>query len=156
MSSEPSTQLKPTSAVAGGIAADLADPVSPLSTPDQGTGTAVLERPETEEQTDRSDNGDADRFAHYVSRDRIAESKLTGRPVVALCGKKVGASRRTSFPAEITKWSDEQLLAHLEPRIARYKWPKQFVRWTEMPKSGYGKIVKKNIRVLLEERKELA
>ena len=75
MSSEPSTQLKPTSAVAGGIAADLADPVSPLSTPDQGTGTAVLERPETEEQTDRSDNGDADRFAHYVSRDRIAESK---------------------------------------------------------------------------------
>ena len=76
MSSEPSTQLKPTSAVAGGIAADLADPVS-----------AVLERPETEEQTDRSDNGDADRFAHYVSRDRIAESKLTGRPVVALCGK---------------------------------------------------------------------
>ena len=70
MSSEPSTQLKPTSAVAGGIAADLADPVSPLSTPDQGTGTAVLERPETEEQTDR-----------------IAESKLTGRPVVALCGK---------------------------------------------------------------------
>ena len=28
-----------------------------------------------------------DRFAHYVSRDRIAESKLTGRPVVALCGK---------------------------------------------------------------------
>ena len=79
MSSEPSTQLKPTSAVAGGTAADLADPVSPLSTPDQGTGTAV--------QTDRSDNGDADRFAHYVSRDRIAESKLTGRPVVALCGK---------------------------------------------------------------------
>ena len=58
MSSEPSTQLKPTSAVAGGIAADLADPVSPLSTPDQGTGTAVLERPETEEQTYRSDNGD--------------------------------------------------------------------------------------------------
>ena len=32
-------------------------------------------------------NGDADRFAHYVSRDRIAESRLTGRPVVALCGK---------------------------------------------------------------------
>ncbi|MGE1161604.1 AMP-binding enzyme, partial [Pantoea agglomerans] len=29
--------------------------------------------------------------------------------------------------------SDEQLLAHLEPRLARYKWPKRFVRWTEMP-----------------------
>lgn len=52
-----------------------------------GTGTSVLERPQTEEQTQRSDNGDADRYAHYVSKDRIAESRLTGRPVVALCGK---------------------------------------------------------------------
>lgn len=81
----PSTQLT-TSAIAGGIAASFADPVSPLSTPDQGTGTAVLERPETEEQTDRSDNGDADRFAHYVST-RSSPNQLTGRPVVALCGK---------------------------------------------------------------------
>ena len=64
-----------------------ADPVSPLSGPDEGTGTAVLERPETREQSDMTDNGDADRFAHYVSKDRIQESKLTGRPVVALCGK---------------------------------------------------------------------
>ena len=57
--------------------------------PDQSTGTAVLDRPDTEtaEKTRLDDQGDADRFAHYVSRERIAESKLTGRPVVALCGK---------------------------------------------------------------------
>lgn len=55
--------------------------------PDTNTGTAVLERPAEEEQAQRSDNGDADRFSHYVSRERIEESKLTGRPVVALCGK---------------------------------------------------------------------
>lgn len=60
---------------------------SPLSDPDQSTGTAVLERPETKEETRQSDDGDADRFAHYVSRERIAESRMTGRPVVALCGK---------------------------------------------------------------------
>nr|WP_236630882.1 DUF3039 domain-containing protein [Bifidobacterium aemilianum] len=65
-----------------------ADPVSPLSSdPDSAAGTAVLERPQAEEQTERSDNGDADRYAHYVSKDRINESRLTGRPVVALCGK---------------------------------------------------------------------
>jgi hypothetical protein len=64
---------------------DDADPVSPLSNPD--AGTAVLERPEAETKLDDGGNGDADRFAHYVSRDRIAESKRTGRPVVALCGK---------------------------------------------------------------------
>ncbi|MFK3772361.1 acyl-CoA synthetase [Pseudomonas sp. NPDC089406] len=50
--------------------------------------------------------------------------------------------------------SDEQLLAHLEPRLARYKWPKRFVRWHDMPKSGYGKIVKKHIRTLLEAGQE--
>ncbi|GGK10240.1 acyl-CoA synthetase [Pseudomonas matsuisoli] len=52
--------------------------------------------------------------------------------------------------------SDDELFAHLEPRIGRYKWPKCFVRWSEMPKSAYGKIVKKQIRALLEERKEVA
>ena len=52
--------------------------------------------------------------------------------------------------------SDEQLLAHLESRLARYKWPKRFVRWDNMPKSGYGKIVKKQIRALLQEREEMA
>ena len=50
---------------------------SPLSDPDSGAGTSVLERPEVQEETQRSDNGDADRFAHYVSRERIAESRLT-------------------------------------------------------------------------------
>ncbi|BDR53492.1 hypothetical protein KIM372_13990 [Bombiscardovia nodaiensis] len=63
------------------------DGTSPLSSPDEGTGTAVLERPEVSEQTEQSDTGDADRYSHYVSADKIAESKLTGRPVVALCGK---------------------------------------------------------------------
>ena len=78
---------------------DEADPVSPLSNPDAGTGTAVLERPEEETKLDDGGNGDADRFAHYVSRDRIAESRRTGRPVVALCGKVWVPSRNPErFP----------------------------------------------------------
>ncbi|KFI63225.1 DUF3039 domain-containing protein [Bifidobacterium cuniculi] len=55
--------------------------------PDFSTGTSVLERPQEDTQAKRDDGGDADRFAHYVSRERIEESRLTGRPVVALCGK---------------------------------------------------------------------
>ncbi|WP_193345728.1 DUF3039 domain-containing protein [Bifidobacterium magnum] len=61
------------------------NPAAPASNPD--LGTAVLERPEEKTEEQRSDTGDADRFAHYVSRDRIMESQITGRPVVALCGK---------------------------------------------------------------------
>ena len=52
--------------------------------PDQATGTSVLERTETHEQTEP---GDHERFAHYVRKERITESAVTGRPVVALCGK---------------------------------------------------------------------
>lgn len=39
----------------------------------------------------------------YTMKERAAELSS----MAALCGKKVGSSRRTSFPAEITKWSDE-------------------------------------------------
>ena len=40
----------------------------------------------------------------------------------------------------------EALLAHLEGRCARYRWPRQFHFWDALPRSGYGKVVKKEIR----------
>lgn len=51
---------------------------------------------------------------------------------------------------------DEQdLRSHLEGRCARYRWPRQFVFWDALPKSGYGKIVKKDVRKLLYERADV-
>jgi hypothetical protein len=47
--------------------------------------TAVLERELVEEQL--IEPGDHERFAHYVRKEKILESALTGEPVVALCGK---------------------------------------------------------------------
>ncbi|MDR1392645.1 MAG: DUF3039 domain-containing protein [Bifidobacteriaceae bacterium] len=35
----------------------------------------------------RTDEGDHERFAHYVRQDRIAASAVSGKPVIALCGK---------------------------------------------------------------------
>jgi hypothetical protein len=35
----------------------------------------------------RLDDGDHERFAHYVDKSKATESALTGEPVVALCGK---------------------------------------------------------------------
>ena len=49
----------------------------------------------------------------YVMKDRAAEFPN----MAALCGKKVGASRRTSFPVEIGKWSDEQCVKTGKPPI---------------------------------------
>jgi len=47
-------------------------------------GTATIERVETREL---SEPGDAERFAHYVRKEKILESALSGEPVIALCGK---------------------------------------------------------------------
>jgi acyl-CoA synthetase (AMP-forming)/AMP-acid ligase II len=49
----------------------------------------------------------------------------------------------------------DALLAHLEGRCARYRWPHHVFFWDSLPKSGYGKIVKKDIRQQLQERQEL-
>ena len=46
------------------------------------------------------------------------------------------------------------LLAHLDGKLARYRWPRQVFFWDALPKSGYGKIVKNDVRRLLLERGE--
>ena len=47
------------------------------------------------------------------------------------------------------------VLAHLEGRCARYRHPRHVFFWTELPKSGYGKITKKDLKRLLIERGEM-
>jgi hypothetical protein len=53
----------------------------PLETPAPSGGTLL------EERTVSTDEGDHDRFAHYVEKDKIVESAVMGTPVKALCGK---------------------------------------------------------------------
>ncbi|WP_291051350.1 DUF3039 domain-containing protein [Herbiconiux sp.] len=61
----------------------------PGGLPDGGGGTTTLDR-ELEEllNTENIDPGDHERFSHYVEKDKILESAMTGKPVKALCGKK--------------------------------------------------------------------
>jgi hypothetical protein len=61
----------------------LDDPLAPQAQP--STSTAVLEREQVEEQL--QEPGDHERFSHYVRKEKILESALSGEPVVALCGK---------------------------------------------------------------------
>jgi hypothetical protein len=57
----------------------------PMSSP-QGPGgsTATIEREELRQEVEP---GDSERFAHYVRKEKIMESALSGEPVIALCGK---------------------------------------------------------------------
>ncbi|MEJ5944872.1 DUF3039 domain-containing protein [Pseudokineococcus basanitobsidens] len=50
------------------------------------SATGVLER-EAVEQPQLSEPGDHERFAHYVRKEKIMESAMSGEPVTALCGK---------------------------------------------------------------------
>jgi hypothetical protein len=62
----------------------MTTPSEPLAMPEPDTmmGTLVEERPDTQ-----LDEGDHERFAHFVKKDKIVESAVTGTPVIALCGK---------------------------------------------------------------------
>ena len=53
-----------------------------------GGSTDVLDR-ELEELLNKEqiEEGDHERFSHYVPKNKIMESALTGKPVRALCGK---------------------------------------------------------------------
>lgn len=58
--------------------------LEPETQPQRGTGTGTLVEPTP--QVSHGD-GDHERFAHYVQKDKIMASALDGTPVVALCGK---------------------------------------------------------------------
>jgi hypothetical protein len=57
-------------------------PALPQESPELQGSTLVKEREETS-----LDNGDHERFAHYVRKEKILESAMSGEPVIALCGK---------------------------------------------------------------------
>src|SRR6476469_5300299 len=79
---------------------DPSDPFEPERQSDPGgpsTSTSVLEREQVEEQL--QEPGDHERFSHYVRKEKILESALSGDPVVALCGKVwVPGRDPTKFP----------------------------------------------------------
>lgn len=63
----------------------------PLDSPEAPTApstqTAVLEREDTRTDPRLSEPGDHERLAHYVRKEKILESAMSGEPVTALCGK---------------------------------------------------------------------
>ena len=46
------------------------------------------------------------------------------------------------------------VMAHLEGRLGRYKWPSRIVVWDALPRSGYGKVPKNEVKRRLAERGE--
>lgn len=59
-----------------------------LDGPITSSDTATLTKP-----VEQEDDGGHDRFAHYIKKEKIVESAVTGKKVRALCGKKWVPSR---------------------------------------------------------------
>jgi fatty-acyl-CoA synthase len=55
-------------------------------------------------------------------------------------------------PREGAEVTEAEMAGFLSPKVPRYKMPKRFFFWDELPKSGYGKIPKRLIRDELEAR----
>ncbi len=64
-----------------------------------------------------------------------------GEVGVAVCVPRAGASV-----------TEAEMAGFLSPKVPRYKMPKRFFFWSELPKSGYGKIPKRLVRDELEAR----
>lgn len=63
-----------------------------------GAETLVDERVEQEEDL-RYEEGDHERFSHFVPKDKLTEAMVMGTPVIALCGKVWVPSRNPDrFP----------------------------------------------------------
>jgi DUF3039 family protein len=82
---------------------------------DEGTHVLTEARPETS----HDEPGDHDRFAHYVLKDKIVESAVTGAPVVALCGKVWVPSRD---PSRYPICPECRRLYDLGPEGRRREW----------------------------------
>jgi fatty-acyl-CoA synthase len=67
--------------------------------------------------------------------------RVWGEVGIAVCVLKDG-----------TGLTEAKLIAWLEDKASRYKIPKRVLFWDALPRSAYGKITKKDIRLLLEER----
>jgi hypothetical protein len=94
----------------------MPDIQSPLGSMERGTGTGTL----PDERTDvRIDEGDHDRFAHYVEKGKLTEALVVGTPVIALCGKVWVPSRD---PERFPICPECKRLFELGPEGRRREW----------------------------------
>lgn len=55
--------------------------------PGPGVGTLEDTSVEEDRRVVPTDDGDHERFSHYVPKDKLMDAMINGTPVIALCGK---------------------------------------------------------------------
>ena len=84
-----------------------------------GTTTEIV----TEGHTDiRVDEGDHERFSHYVDKSKLTEAYVLGTPVIALCGKVWVPSRD---PKKFPVCPECKRLFDMGPEGRRLEWERR-------------------------------
>ncbi len=91
-----------------------------------------------------------DRYDHSSLRWQCTKPPCSACPIRN--GGELGVAVVVCKPGHSV--SAEELLAQLDGRLARYKWPRHVVYWDALPKSAYGKITKKDVRAQLAKEWE--
>jgi DUF3039 family protein len=87
---------------------------------DTGVGTGTSTETIHEARTDyRLDEGDHERFAHYVDKTKLTEALVVGTPVIALCGKVWVPSRD---PKRFPVCPECKRLYEMGPEGRRREW----------------------------------
>lgn len=98
-------------------------------------------------------SGGSNVYPREIEEALLTHATVSEVAVLGIPDPKWGESGLAVIVSKSGMTADAQaLFNHLETRIAKYKWPRRFIFWNTMPKSGYGKIVKKQIKATLEEQ----
>lgn len=92
--------------------------------PRKGAGTGVVREDEVRADH-RLDEGDHDRFAHYVEERKLTQAYVLGTPVIALCGKVWVPSRD---PERFPICPECKRLYDLGPEGRRREWEERLRR----------------------------
>jgi acyl-CoA synthetase (AMP-forming)/AMP-acid ligase II len=105
----------------------------------------------TGRESDMYISGGSNVYPREIEELLIALPGVSEACVVGIPHPKWGESGVAVLVAEPgAELRPEAIAAQLEGKLARYKWPVRFVVWDQLPKSGYGKVTKREVRDRLE------
>jgi fatty-acyl-CoA synthase len=98
-------------------------------------------------------SGGSNVYPREVEEALLTHPSVAEACVVGVADAKWGESGVAVLVAEAGAVIDPAaVMAHLDGKLGRYKWPAKIVVWDALPRSGYGKVPKNEVKRLLLER----
>ncbi|MBR0652234.1 AMP-binding protein [Roseomonas terrae] len=107
----------------------------------------------TGRQSDMYISGGSNVYPREVEEALLTHPAVAEACVVGVPHEKWGeAGVAVLVPRDGAAIDADAVMAHLDGRLGRYKWPSRIVVWDALPRSGYGKVPKNEVKRLLAGR----